>query len=126
MSRNIFHFFRHISKMGSASGNKRAAYALINIIFMALSVGGAVCVKLSLNLMTDGSFIGGLIFLIVSAAATIMFFLYGFFAQLALVFIAGIGIKNPEQRGGNIAALVIALITLAALITACVLLLQTI
>ena len=112
--------------MGSASGNKRAAYALINIIFMALSVGGAVCVKLSLNLMTDGSFIGGLIFLIVSAAATIMFFLYGFFAQIALVFIAGIVIKNPEQRGGNIAALVIALITLAALITACVLLLHTI
>ena len=126
MSRNIFHFFRHISKMGSASGNKRAAYALINIIFMALSVGGAVCVKLSLNLMTDGSFIGGVFFFLVSAAAPIMFFLYGFFSRITLGVFAGVSIKKTQQPGGHIRGFVIKLVNLAALITACVLLLQTI
>ena len=72
--------------------------------------------------MFGSSFIGGLIFLIVSVAATVMFFLQGFVAQIALVFIAGIGIANPDDRGGNIAACIIALVTVVGMIVAAILL----
>ena len=44
----------------------------------------------------------------------------GFISQLALIIIAGIGIANPKERGANIIAFLIALITVAGVITACV------
>lgn len=123
---NIFRFIRHIGNMRAASGKKRVAYAFGNMLLMALCVLSALCVKWSWTLMSDSSFIFGLFCVIVSVAVTVLFFLQGVLAQIALIFIAGIGIATPEDRSGNIAAFIIALLTAAGMITACILLLKLI
>lgn len=121
----LFNFIRHISHMGAASGKKRVLYAFANIAIMALGVLFALCVKWSYALMAE-NFIGGLFGIILSAAAAFITFLQGFVAQFALVIIAGIGIANPEERGGNIAAFIIALLTSVGLVAAGIILLEII
>ncbi len=113
----LFNFIRHISNMGAASGKKRIVYAFANIAIMALGIFFALCVKWSFALMSE-TFIGGLLGIILSVALTIFTFLQGFLAQFALVIIAGIGIADPQERGGNIAAFIIALLTSVGLVAA--------
>lgn len=120
----LFNFVRHIGNMGAASAPKRVAYAFGNILLMAFAVFFAVCVKWSWGMMFSETFLGGLILVIVSIAATIIFFLQGFVGQIALIFIAGIGSGNPEGRGCNIAACVIALVTVVGLVIAAIVLLS--
>ena len=119
----LFNFIRHISNMAAASGKKRIVYAFANIFIMALGVFFALCVKWSFALLSE-TFIGGLLGIILSAALTIFTFLQGFVAQFALVVIAGIGIAVPEERGGNIAAFIIALLTSVGLVAAGIIVLQ--
>lgn len=120
----IFNFIRHISKMGSASGKMRIAYAFANILIMGLAVFFAVCVKWCWDIMMETSFIGGLLGLILCVGITIIAFLQGFVAQIALVIIAGIGIANPQERGGNIVAFIIALLTSIGLVIVGIILLN--
>lgn len=115
----LFNFIRHIANMGAASGKKRVLYAFGNIVIMALGVFFALCVKWSFELLSE-TFIGGLFCIIMSVAVAIFTFLQGFVAQFALVVIAGIGIANPEERGGNIAAFIIALLTSVGLVAVCI------
>ncbi len=115
----LFNFIRHIANMGAASGKKRVLYAFGNIVIMALGVFFAVCVKWSFAMLSE-TFIGGVFCIILSVALTVFTFLQGFVAQFALVVIAGIGIANPEERGGNVAAFVIALLTSVGLVAAAV------
>ena len=115
----LFNFVRHIVHMGAASGKKRVVYAFANIAIMALGVFFALCVKWSLALLSE-TLIGGVLGIIISVALTIFTFLQGFVAQFALVIIAGIGIANPEERGGNIAAFIIALLTSVGLVAVCI------
>lgn len=122
----LLHFVRHIADMAAAGGKKRVGYAFMNIIWMAAGVAAAVGVRFLAAGISDGSinFVLGVIGLIVCAVIALVCFLEGFLAQFALVFIAGIGISNPEERGGNVAALVIALITSVGLVIACIMLLM--
>lgn len=120
----IFNFIRHISKMGSASGKMRIVYAFANILIMGLAVFFAVCVKWCWGIMMETSFIGGLLGLILCVGITIIAFLQGFVAQIALVIIAGIGIANPQERGGNIVAFIIALLTSIGLVIVGIILLN--
>lgn len=111
---------RRIGRMSGASGKKRIAYAIGNVILMALSVVFVLCVKWSWEFMTGNNFIAGLLCLILSIAAALFSFAEGFIAQFALVFISGIGIRTdgPEHRSANTAALIIALLTTLGLIAA--------
>lgn len=113
-------FIRHIMNMSAASGNKRIAYALGNIIIMMLGVFFAVCVKWCWDYMVDSSFIVGIIGVIICCALTLFSFFQGFVAQFALVVISGIGIFNPQERMGNVAAFVISLLTSVGLVAALV------
>lgn len=117
---NIFRFIDHIIKMGSASGNKRILYALGNIVIMALGVLFALCVKWLFTGIDDGTvnFIAGLFGIILCIPLTILCFLQGFVAQVALVFIAGIGIFHRGERFGNFLSFLIAVGTIAAVIVA--------
>lgn len=121
---SVFRFIRRIQKMASASGKKRTAYAFVNVLLMALGVLSVLGVQWSLSFMSETSLVVGVLCLIVSVCAAIIFFLQGFVAQIALVFIAAAGIARPEERSGNIAALIIALLTTAGLIATCVILLK--
>lgn len=118
-------FMQHISKMIVAGGKKRVGYAIGNIVIMALGVFFAVLVKKCLGIMTDSSFFGGLIGTIICIALTIYTFLQGFIGQFALVIIAGIGIFRSDERSGNVAAFIIALVTSVGLVIAAVYLLKT-
>lgn len=111
---------RRIGRMSGASGKKRIAYAIGNVILMALSVVFVLCVKWSWEFMTGNNFIAGLLCLILSIAAALFSFAEGFIAQVALVFISGIGIRTdgPEHSSANTAALIIALLTTLGLIAA--------
>ena len=122
----LFNFISHIIHMGAASGKKRIAYAIANIAVMVLGVLCALGKKWSLGIMSDTSFIAGLLCLILCIALAIFTFLQGFVAQFALVIIAGIGIANPEERAGNIVAFIIALLTSVGLIVGGVIILTII
>ncbi len=116
-------FIRHITNMTASNGKKRIAYAIGNIIIMALGVFFAVCVKWCLDYMLNTSFIIGILILIISCALTIYTFFQGFISQFALVVISGIGIVNPEERKYNVAAFVISFLTSVGLVAALVVLL---
>lgn len=116
-------FIRHIMNMTAASGKKRIAYAIGNIIIMMLGVFFAVCIKWSWDYMLNSSFIVGIIVIIICCALTIFTFLQGFVSQFALVVISGIGIANPEERKYNVAAFIISLLTSVGLVAALVVLL---
>lgn len=115
---NIFRFIDHIIKMGSASGNKRILYALGNILIMALGVLFAFCIKWLFTGVGDGTinFFAGLLGIILCIPLTVLCFLQGFVAQVALVFIAGIGIFHRGERFGNFLSFLIALATTVGVI----------
>lgn len=119
--RELFRFIHHISKMGSAGGGKRVFYALLHIVAVVLAFAagyGAYWLfanfsnLLSQNLLIILIFIPGVI---VCVGAAILFFLQGAVAQVILIVFAAIGIKDPEERAGNIVALLIAVLSLVAL-----------
>ena len=70
--------------------------------------------------MTTESFVAGFLALIVSIITTFFTFTEGFVCQFALVVIAGIHIKadEPESKGANVAAMVVALLTSVGLVVA--------
>ena len=113
-AREVINFVRHITNMGAASGNKRVAYAFGNIILIAICVAAAIGVRMLFPLIFSEYFIVALIGFFVCIVATLLFFLQGFVGQIALIFISAIGIADPEERGGNIAACIISILTVAA------------
>ncbi len=123
--KGTINFIRHISNMATAEGKKRILYAFANIIIMAIAVGAAIGVKMLWEGIDSGNvnFVAGIVGIILCIALGIFSFLQGFVAQLALVVIAGIGIANPDQRGANVAAFLIAFATSVGLIIAAVILL---
>ncbi len=123
---NLFRFIQHIGNMGAASGKKRVAYAFANILIMALGVLCAVGVKVLAGHMDEsfGMLIACVVGIIICGLLALLCFLQGFVAQIALVIIAGIGMFHREERGGNIIAFLIALLTTVGLIVALVIFLQ--
>lgn len=120
--RELFRFIHHIGKVADASGGKRAFYAVLHIFGIALAFGFGYCAYwlianfsdlLTSNLLTILLIIPGII---ICVAAAILFVLQGVVAQIFTIIFASVGLKNPEQRGGNIAAIVIALIGFAIVI----------
>ena len=90
---------------------------------MAIGVFIALCIKwLWVGGFQEGNFnlAATIVGIILCAVVTLYMFFQGFISQLALIIIAGIGIANPKERGANIIAFLIALITVAGVITACV------
>lgn len=122
MKRSWIFIARRIGKMSSASGKVRALNAVGNVALMALGGFFCYCVKLSWDYMSGTNFILGLFLVILAVAAVIFAFFEGFICQIALVFISALGLKadGEEGRGGNIAALIISLITSVGLVAAAV------
>lgn len=123
----LTHFIRHIGNMGAASGKKRVYYALMNIVWMAVGVAAAIGAKFLIEgTFYDGviNFVLGVIGAIICIVMAVVSFLEGFLAQFVLVFMSGIGMRNPEERGGNAVAFVISLITSLGLVAAGVVLLM--
>lgn len=119
--KELFRFIHHISKMGSAGGGKRVFYALLHIvaIVIAFAAGyGAYWLFANFSDILAQNFLFILLFIpgvILCVGAAILFFLQGVVAQIILIVFAAVGIKNPEERAGNIAALLIAVLSLVAL-----------
>ena len=119
-----FHFIQHLMHMVGASGKKRIVYAFANIVIMAIGIGFALAVKWLWNGLGDMNFFAWLLGMILCVPLTVYAFLWGFVAQIVLVFVSGIGIFHPEERAGNAVAFVISLLTTVGLIVALVILLQ--
>lgn len=117
----LFRFMRRIGRIRVAEGKKRISYAIWNIVLMALAVLAALGVKWSIGMM-DSSVLVGVVVLIFCVGAAAVLFLQGFVAQFVLIFVAGAGMRNPEEKRENRVAFVIALVTVLALIAACVIL----
>ena len=119
--RELFRFIHHISNMGSAGGGKRVFYALLHIVAVVLAFAagyGAYWLFANFSNLLSQNLLFILIFIpavIVCAGAAILFFLQGAVAQVILIVFAAIGIKDPEERAGNIVALLIAVLSLVAL-----------
>ena len=119
--RELFRFIHHISKMGSAGGGKRVFYALLHIVAVVLAFAagyGAYWLFANFSNLLSQNLLFILIFIpavIVCVGAAILFFLQGAVAQVILIVFAAIGIKDPEERAGNIVALLIAVLSLVAL-----------
>ncbi len=119
--RELFRFIHHISKMGSAGGGKRVFYALLHIVAVVLAFAagyGAYWLFANFSNLLSQNLLIILIFIpavIVCVGAAILFFLQGAVAQVILIVFAAIGIKDPEERAGNIVALLIAVLSLVAL-----------
>lgn len=125
MRSGAVNFVRHIRNMVTADGKRRVIYSFANIIVMAIAVAAVVGIKLLLEGIDAGNvnFVAGAIAIIILIVVGVYSFLQGFVSQLALVIIAATGFANPEQRGANVAAFVIAFITSVGLIIAAVILL---
>ena len=121
--KTLYFFIRHIGNMITASGTKRIGYALANILLMGLGVASAYGFVYFINTLGDINFFASIMLLIFLAAFTILFFIQGFLAQAILVVVAFIGMFPAEERGGNIASFIIALLSLAALIVVLVIVL---
>lgn len=121
--KTLYFFIRHIGNMITASGTKRIGYALANILLMGLGVASAYGFVYFINTLGDINFFASIMLLIFLAAFTIFFFIQGFLAQAILVVVAFIGMFPAEERGGNIASFIIALLSLAALIVVLVIVL---
>ena len=128
MKNGAVNFIKHIRNMITASGKKRVIYALANIVIMALAVAAAAGIKALATAMNGGelNFIAAIVGIIICFALGVFCFLQGFIAQIALVFISGAGIANPEERGGNIAAFIISFLTTAGLVAAAIVILKVI
>ena len=119
--RELFRFIHHISKMGSAGGGKRVFYALLHIVAVVLAFAagyGAYWLFANFSNLLSQNLLIILIFIpavIVCVGAAILFFLQGAVAQVILIVFAAVGIKDPEERAGNIVALLIAVFSLVAL-----------
>lgn len=119
--RELFRFIHHISKIGSAGGGKRVFYALLHIVAVVLAFAagyGAYWLFANFSNLLSQNLLIILIFIpavIVCVGAAILFFLQGAVAQVILIVFAAIGIKDPEERAGNIVALLIAVLSLVAL-----------
>ncbi len=125
----LTHFISHIGNMGAASGGKRVYYALMNIIWMAVGVAAAIGAKFLIEGTFYDGFINlilGIIGVIICIAVAVVSFLEGFLAQFVLVFMSGIGMRNPEERKGNAVAFVISLITSLGLVAAGIVILMII
>lgn len=119
--RELFRFIHHISKIGSAGGGKRVFYALLHIVAVVLAFAagyGAYWLFANFSDLLSQNLLIILIFIpavIVCVGAAILFFLQGAVAQVILIVFAAVGIKDPEERAGNIVALLIAVLSLVAL-----------
>ena len=119
-------FFRHLEKMGEASGGKRIFYAFVNIIIMALGVGFAMCVVWLFKSFTNTlqNFVLNWMGIIVCIGLTLLCFLQGFIAQLVLAVTTGVGMFRKEpagQRAPNAVAFVIAFSTTVGLVVGVIL-----
>ena len=121
--KTLYFFIRHIGNMITASGTKRIGYALANILLMGLGVASAYGFVYFINTLGDINFFASIMLLIFLAAFTILFFIQGFLAQAILVVVAFMAMSPAEERGGNIASFIIALLSLAALIVVLVIVL---
>ena len=130
--KELFRFVHHIVKVGNADGGKRVFYAVLHIFGIALAFAagfGAYWLisnfgdLLSKNFLTILIVIPGII---VCVAAAILFFLQGVVAQFATIIFCAVGIKDPEQRGGNVLALIIAVLGFAAVAVILVVLFTTV
>lgn len=117
-----YQFWRYIGHMMGAFKGRRIVYAVVNVVLMGLSALACWGVVASWNAMFEVNFFAGLLGLIFCVAAAIMCFVNGVVAQLIMLVASGIGIANPEERKYNIAAFIIALLSLVALVVAIALL----
>lgn len=124
-STNIINFITHIINMSLSSGRKRIWYALGNILIIgigflsALGIARLFSSDLFSNLQWE--IFPALLGVVILGAITLYCFFQGLVAQLALFFIALIGIFSKEGRGANIVAFAISLLTLIAVVITLVL-----
>lgn len=121
--KTLYFFIRHIGDMITSGGKKRIVYALVNILLMGLGIASAYGFVHFITTLGEINFFASIMALIFLAAFTIFFFIQGFLAQAILVVVAFIGMFHAEERGGNIASFIIALLSLSALIVVCIIVL---
>lgn len=117
-----YQFWRYIGKMMGSFKGRRIVYAVVNVVLMALAALACWGVVACWNAMFEVNFFAGLLGLIFCVAAAIMCTVNGVVAQLIMLVSSAIGIANPEERKYNIAAFIIALLSLVALVVAIALL----
>lgn len=127
--RELFRFLHHISKVGSADGGKRIWYAILHIVAVALAVLFAfLAYKIFTNIdqILSRTFFVGLLLIIFGIAITVfgsvIFFLQGVVAQIALIIFSSIDIKHGNDRGANSVALTIAVLSMVVFIGAVIVL----
>ena len=119
--RELFRFLHHLSVLGSASGGKRAAYAVWHIVAMilaALCAFGAYWLATNYGTVFEINIIVGILGLVaipVCAVLGFIFFMQGVVAQIATIIISAVALKNKEDVAANIFAILIAVASLIAL-----------
>ena len=123
----LFQLFRRVDKIGSASGGKRVAYALGNVFLIALAIAAAygtywLCAHIG-GIFEDNILVGALAAfgIVVCALSFVVCFLHGVVIQIALIVCAAKD-DTSEERGKNIAAIVLAVLAFVVLIAVAVVL----
>ena len=127
--KNLFRFIHHIINVCAASGKKRLGYSFLHILSLAMMAAcfyGVYFMVTGADSVLAGAGLGGLVLsrigIVICAAMGVLFFLQGFVAQI-VTFITGlIGLAKAEERAANLAAALVALLSVVALIVAGVLL----
>ncbi len=114
-------FFIHIGNVITGDGKKRILYSIVNIVFMALAVLATWGVMKSWDIMFSQTFIGGLILLIICIVFALASIVNGVIGQIVLIVCALISLGDKEQRAPCAVALVIALLSVAALVVTVIL-----
>lgn len=108
---------------------KRLGYSFLHILSLAMMAAcfyGVYFMVTGADSVLAGAGLGGLILswigIVICAAMGVLFFLQGFVAQI-VTFVTGlIGLGKAEERAANLAAALVALLSVIALIAAGVLL----
>ena len=130
MGRTIRQFITHVINIIDAKGGKRIFYAIINILIMALSIFFSILVykmySSSSETLSSSGFIAWILLwvgIFCCAVIALVCFVEGFIAQIVALVCTGIGMFKSEQKGANIAAFIICIISIAAAVYAAVYLL---
>ena len=121
--KELFRFLHHISKVISNGGPKRVAYAIGHILMIVLTALAFYAVYwLASNcgdiLANNGffAFVFSIIGLCICAVFGLICFLQGVIAQLVLIIVSAIELKkNPQERGSNLAAMIIGILSFIAI-----------
>lgn len=123
-------FFMHLANIMADDGKKRVKYAIINIILMILTCVFAFIFYWLVSIQESVINEYGLViwvFLWIGAVACLALgltsFVQGFIAQFITLISSAVGVAKSQERSKNIAALVIASVSIVVIVVAFVVIL---